>query len=425
MKKMLLISVIMIIGLCSACGKKAPPTETHKPTDKKIQTEQLENNKKSEENNEIVHFSTDYIPFDYMNGYTIIKKSKETKLFGLLDENGETILEPEYDKLDFTVMNDQQFIKADFEGKKGIFSLNGSEYIPCKYADIVSAGDIGWLAENDDGQQVLLNEKGNERQKLTGQYTGVLGNRYLYSLTTELQDGEASDLMLDPSTTYYDLNENLLSDNKEREEKGMMLYSYTGIEDLFFVIIHDETENFSYLYLADIKGKNAIKVATGNDFIREIYAEDHIVGIEISSSASPKKQSCLSNGLTEGIHYFDLEKKEFVDYKPNKVVFEEVGNFYKAINPAKETEIDNKIQEIEEIGSDDCYLIEDVDSQVALIDNKGNILIPFGNQLQLDGSDFYYNGKEGSKYCHDESFAFHILNDEGQYEIYGFNSINQ
>ena len=426
MKKMLVVSLFMIMGLCSACSKESPSTEKEEVTDKEIQTEQLEDDKELEKDKEAVHFSTEYIPFDYMEGYTIIKRSKETELFGLLDENGEIVLEPEYDDLDFTVMNEQQFVKANFEGEIGILDLKGDEKVKYNdYKDIVSAGNIGWLAEKTDGTQVLLDKDGKESRELNGKYTGVLDDKYLYDRTADLFDAEKYDKAL-ASTDIYDLEENLLWDYNKQIENGKQLYAYSGIDEQFLWFKYSPEEEYTYLEAGNINGENAVSIATGNDGVKDIFIEDNIIEINRSDfNNSNLGNNCLAANLEDGNYYFDLLKKEFVDYKPDKIIFEEVGNFYKAQNPAREIEIENKIQEVEEIGSDGYYLVEDIDSQVALIDKKGNILIPFGEDLRLDGADFYYKGEEASKYESETSFAIRILNDERQYEIYGFNSTNQ
>lgn len=426
MKKMLVVSLFMIMGLCSACGKESPSTEKKEVIDKEIQTEQLEDNKELEKDKEVVHFSTEYIPFDYMEGYTIIKRSKETELFGLLDENGEIVLEPEYDDLDFTVMNEQQFVKANFEGEIGILDLKGDEKVKYNdYKDIVSAGNIGWLAEKTDGTQVLLDKDGKESRELKGKYTGILDDKYLYDRTADLFDAEKYDKAL-ASTDIYDLEENLLWDYNKQIENGKQLYAYSGIDEQFLWFKYSPEEEYTYLEVGNINGENAVSIATGNDSVKDIFIEDNIIEINSSDfNNSNLGNNCLAANLEDGNYYFDLLKKEFVDYKPDKIIFEEVGNFYKAQNPAREIEIKNKIQEVEEIGSDGYYLVEDIDSQVALIDNKGNILIPFGEELRLNGADFYYKGEEASKYESETSFAICILNSERQYEIYGFNSTNQ
>lgn len=228
------------------------------------------------------------------------------------------------------------------------------------------------------------------------------------------------------STDIYDLEENLLWDYNKQIENGKQLYAYSGIDEQFLWFKYSPEEEYTYLEAGNINGENAVSIATGNDGVKDIFIEDNIIEINRSDfNNSNLGNNCLAANLEDGNYYFDLLKKEFVDYKPDKIIFEEVGNFYKAQNPAREIEIENKIQEVEEIGSDGYYLVEDIDSQVALIDNKGNILIPFGENLRLDGADFYYKGEEASKYESETSFAIRILNDERQYEIYGFNSNNQ
>ena len=258
MKKMLVVSLFMIMGLCSACSKESPSTEKEEVTDKEIQTEQLEDNKELEKDKEAVHFSTEYIPFDYMEGYTIIKRSKETELFGLLDENGEIVLEPEYDDLDFTVMNEQQFVKANFEGEIGILDLKGDEKVKYNdYKDIVSAGNIGWLAEKTDGTQVLLDKDGKESRELNGKYTGVLDDKYLYDRTADLFDAEKYDKAL-ASTDIYDLEENLLWDYNKQIENGKQLYAYSGIDEQFLWFKYSPEEEYTYLEAGNINGENEV-----------------------------------------------------------------------------------------------------------------------------------------------------------------------
>lgn len=177
-KKIVLAGLVLLMAFSSACGKNNTDNQSEQKVEKV--EKQKEPEKKEEKKEDKVHMTTDYIPDDYRDGYFIVRKSEETALYGLIDSKGDVVIEPIYDQLYFTTMNKKTYLRADFEGKMGILKLNGKEQVKCQYADIVSTGNIGWLAEKEDKKQVLLDEKGNVTKELQRRYTGVLGDKYLY-----------------------------------------------------------------------------------------------------------------------------------------------------------------------------------------------------------------------------------------------------
>ena len=70
------------------------------------------------------------------------------------------------------------------------------------------------------------------------------------------------------------------------------------------------------------------------------------------------------------------------------------------------------------------HLIENVDGETALIDDKGSFLIPFGTELRIGQGEFYYNGKEVKEseamFEYEGSFGFCFENNEGRYECFGY-----
>lgn len=93
-----------------------------------------------------VVINTEYIPVAYRQNALIVQRSEDIELYGLLDAQGNTVIEPEYDKLEFKFMNGKDYIKATLAGNMGILDLDGKECIEMGlYDDIASAGDAGWL----------------------------------------------------------------------------------------------------------------------------------------------------------------------------------------------------------------------------------------------------------------------------------------
>lgn len=426
-KKIVLAGVVLLMAFSSACGKNNTDNQSEQKVEKVEKQKELE--KKEEKKEDKVHMTTDYIPDDYRDGYFIVRKSEETALYGLVDSKGKVVIEPIYDHLYFTMMNQKTYLRADFEGKMGILKLNGKEQVECQYANIVSTGNIGWLAEKEDKKQVLLDEKGNVTRELQGKYTGVLGDRYLYKNKIGLEEGEAYGMLKMEATDYYDLNENLLKEYKGED----WVYYYTGVENLFFRQSPSphKDERFTYLQLFEMGGENVVNVGLGSDIIKDMIIDENLAVIMVNPVGmglkdNKGKEDYLTKGLEKDkICYLDLNTKKFVDYKPesDKVVFEEVGNFQKVTNEKGEELVKDKIQEVDSF--DYHHLIENVDGETALIDDKGNFLIPFGTELRIGQGEFYYNGEEvresEAMFEAEGSFGFCFENNEGQYECFGFN----
>lgn len=421
-RRIVLAGLVLLMTFSSACAKNNTDNQPKQKVEKGKETEkkeEKEEKKKKEE--DAIHFTTDYIPTDYRDGYFIVRKSEETALYGLVDSKGEVVIEPIYDYLYFTTMNEKLYLRADFEGKMGILKLNGKEQVKCQYADIVSAGNIGWLAEKEDKKQILLDEKGNVTKELQGQYTGVLGDRYLYENRIELFEGEAYGSLQATYTDYYDLNENLLF--KYNEGESPLVCYYTGVENLFFRYYFHKEEPFTYLQLFEMGGENVVNVATGNDTIEDMIVDEDLAVVGVSSYDVKGQEDYLTKELERDKNYYlDLDTKELVDYKSDKVIFEEVGNFQKVTNEKGEELVKDKIQEVESF--DYHHLIENIDGETALIDDKGTFLIPFGTELRIGQGEFYYNGKEVKEseamFEEEGSFGFCFENNEGKYECFGF-----
>ena len=165
--------------------------------DKQNETGQTDEIAKTEN----IIINTEYVPVSYRDDALIVQRSEDMELFGVLNNNGEIIVEPEYDELKFVEMDGKDYISVKLGDEFGVFNVDGSEYIGIgEYDEIVSAGDIGWLAKKD-GKQYILDAKGKVEKELKGTYKSIEGNCYLFK-PYDKNNGATGDL--------YDLNENLV-----------------------------------------------------------------------------------------------------------------------------------------------------------------------------------------------------------------------
>ena len=121
-KRILLGCLVFILCLCAGCGQKeshtdqeseeetepvsdAEPEDTTQTEEKEIQNEDTGN----------ITISTSYIPIAHKKDALIVQRSEDIELYGVLDDTGATILEPEYDSLRFVSMNGQTTLQPGWE----------------------------------------------------------------------------------------------------------------------------------------------------------------------------------------------------------------------------------------------------------------------------------------------------------------------
>lgn len=228
--------------------------------------------------------NTEYIPIAYRENALIVQRSEDIEFYGLLDNQGNIVIEPEYDKLSFKFMNGKDYIKATLAGETGILDLEGRECIEMgKYDDIASAGDAGWLALNsengwenmgneyvgiDGGKQYLVDEKGNVIKEFSGTYEKCFGNKYLlrsknlrldaddsYREMSGSEGGETCELKV-ICGEIYDLDENLLLSS----EDGIYLHYLLSGDMLAATIVGPEFK------LLDMEG-NVISNISDENFV--------------------------------------------------------------------------------------------------------------------------------------------------------------
>ena len=80
-------------------------------------------------------FDSEYIPVACHDDRFIVRNDSGN-LYGVVNEDGNSILPCEYEKISFENMKSQTVLKVMSKGSYGIFDLNGIEHIPCEYTDI-------------------------------------------------------------------------------------------------------------------------------------------------------------------------------------------------------------------------------------------------------------------------------------------------
>lgn len=410
----IMTSLVFTVSFCVGCSNvpDAPSDVTQKETI--IQ----EDDTKANENEAVVKDTGDssetiihsqYIPIDYRENALIVQKSKDIELYGLLDGNGNTILEPKYDSLQFTSMNDKDYIKAKLVKDFGVLNMDGTESIKMgQYEEIVSAGDIGWLVKQND-KQFLINEAGEVIKGLKGKYICCIGNQYLMAAykvgdveVTNMMDGSGDKSHEINGIVYsdiYDLNENLMISGKS---KNIMLWDWMIDGDKFAVLIQKDQE-VAHLNLLDISGKIITKF-------------DDDPNTSVVDVVMEKQKIILRRGLGSSVIFeYDLNSGETKDTEFNSeeawdsgIRMEKTDDFYQCYK-------DGKLMFDERFA--DCSLhdgvlwLKNTNNQWGVVDYEGKMVIPFGER----GDKSSYNKILTSN----GNFGF-FLESGGDYEFHNF-----
>lgn len=414
-KILLLVCCGVMVFSCIGCGgnKTENAVNSNDNVDSSSGKEEnngddnADNQNESKQTDEIdktgnVIINTEYVPVSYRDNALIVQRSEDMELFGVLNNNGEIIVEPEYDELKFVEMDGEDYISVKLGDEFGIFNLDGSEYIEIgEYDEIVSAGDIGWLAKKDD-KQYLLDTKGKVEKELNDVYKSVEGDCYLFK-PYDKNNGATGDL--------FDLNENLVING---DSIGMNILMGVYSKDLIYASIQKEEGNTTVIL--DSKGN-----------IRYDLFLDQIVEV------NPEKEILIAIAENDRNSAYDEEYYEYAFASQTKTPIEiaiddvckwnyqvlrkKTGDFSQFYTFDDEEIIEGRFADYER--EDRALFLENIDSEWGLIDYSGKILIPFGYVEESDG-DLFYQNKEMqniSDLSSDGVFGFYIENDDG-YEVY-------
>ncbi len=364
---------------------------------------------------------TEYIPIAYRKNALIVQRSEDIELYGLLDNQGNVVIKPEYDNLNFKFMDGKDYIKATLAGETGILDLEGKECIEMgKYDDIVSAGNAGWLALNSEhrgenmgnwnvgiegGKQYLLDEKGNVIKEFSGTYEKCFGNKYLFRsknlsldrddrirTMNDSQGGETCELKVFCGE-IYDLDENLLLSSSD----GIFLHYLLGGDKFAATIMGPG------LKLVDIGGNIVSNISDENFqiieammdeqklILRKDLSDKNLFEYELSSGRMTETEFCSGNEWDAEI--IEKTSGDFSQlFKDGELLFEE---------RFAQCSFDHGV-----------LWLKNIDSEWGVADYDGNIIIPFGEivdnySLSEDGEILESRGLFGFYRQQNGIFEFH------------------
>lgn len=410
--------MVIILGLffsasmCVGCGSSQ--NEQSGTVQGEVATHSMVSNKETETDLSIdTEINTEYLPIDYRKNALIVQRSEDIELYGLVDDKGNVVLEPEYDSLKFTSMNGENYIKATLARDSGILYLNGREYIEMgQYEEIVSAGDIGWLAFQG-GKQYLLDEEGEVIKELKGMYSFCIGNQYLFDSNSrqEMRDGRGDETyeIKQLSGDIYDLDENLII---SAELMNIYYYDWLVGGNMFAVDILDAVESGTEKgtpTLIDLKGN--IVAVLGDD------PNIHIVDVMMD-----EQKIVLKNTLEpyENLFEYNLSSGTITDtaFKSEaawdaQIIAENEGSFWEFYKNGKPL-LDERFADY---SIDNGVLwLRNIDGEWGIVDYNGKMIIPFG---EIDSGGSCYRGKELSVVVSNGMFGFYVES-SGGYEFHNY-----
>ncbi|MEY8392328.1 WG repeat-containing protein [Lachnospiraceae bacterium 45-W7] len=341
-----------------------------------------------EADSDSVVIRTRYIPVAYRKNALIVQRSEEVELYGLLDDQGNVLLEPEYERLTFVFMNGQEYIRASLGEDTGLLNLKGEECIEMgKYDDIATAGDIGWLAfkeadqsgnaedgytGREGGEQFLLDENGDVLKAFRGIYDCCFGTGYLFRSKTGMgfmsdsQGGDTCELNL-VAGDVYDLSENLLISS---DEKDIIMFQWLVAGDKLGVTILGKG-----VYLIDMNGNIISELGDVNANIVEPIAEEQkIILVHSMESVNLFEFDLASNTVAETEFIHDSAWNA-------QIIVKESGDLYQIYKNEKplfeERFVDYSF-------NDGVLWLENIDSEWGIVDYDGNVVIPFGETDSRD-----------------------------------------
>lgn len=359
----------------------------------------------------VIH--TEYIPIAYREDALIIQRSEDIELYGLLNNQGNIVIEPEYDKLSFKFMNGKDYIKATLAGETGILDLEGRECIEMgKYDDIASAGDAGWLALNSanapritGGKQYLVDEKGNVIKEFSGTYEQCFGNKYLFRSKNVRLDADDSYREMSGSEggetcelkvicgEIYDLDENLLLSSPD----GIYLH-YLLSGDMFAATIVGPE-----LKLLDMEGNVISNISNENFVIIEAMMDEQKLILKQELSDKNLLEFDLASGTMTETEFHSGNEWDA------QIIEEKSGDFSQLFKEGKLL-FDERFAECS--FRDGVIFLKNIDSEWGIADYDGNILIPFGGivdgySLSEDGGILTSRGLFGFYKEESGNFEFH------------------
>lgn len=346
------------------------------------------------------------------NGYYIVESSKSS-LYGLVDAEGNFVIPAEYDEMEFAGRTEDRIeVIVKMEGKYGVYDNKNQKVIPMEY-DLIRTGEINYLVTKDKTQSVW-DFNGNCIKELNDYgYDSVIGDLYLKKIS------------LSEGIRYFDMNENItdadsIEYNSETGIYNILKYSEDPEQQETYQLI-DENGEIVYevtnresdekAYIISSLSKNMIKIARSVFFYNSLYTDGpayfynlkeqkqidtsytSIYGIA-NHEFLGKREDGIDIYDEDGnkIHSFDLSDYESIQYEyDSSLIVVQYGETWRVYDEDGNDLMGERFQDVRFIG--EFLELKNMDGECGVIDEKGNVVIPFGDLYEVD-YDETYQGEE-------------------------------
>lgn len=413
----------MVSFFLISCGKRHTRTTTKSPKTNHQSEEQtdFENHEIEEQIVDTSSLKTDYHIENYENGYLIISKS-DSLLFGVIDQNNNTIIPVEYDEISFVSSNEnanKQYFCAKYENQYTLFDEQGTKLIENSNHKIDSVNYETRTSENmpllfytnpgpeeDCSEIIFYNDNGSIKSKIKTKQNSTSSNRTILLSLETVNDNfyliaigdcsnEGNVVRVTSNTYMYDYDGNLL--------KKWKLSSITHCNT------RGDSQNDYYVY---------IQKANENLDVDKIYID--------------------SNGNCKSIEHYNKDTFTY-EYMENKQIASSPLDVY-YLGPNNENIIykSNDTWKYESKGGtplydtryyscnkfDNAYLLSNENNDVCVITPNGKKVIDYGEISYSNEKTYSYNGtilEDSKNFFSDNSSVCIVTKEDGIEEAHFFN----
>lgn len=378
-------------------------------------------------------------------GYWIVKDS-DTEKCGLIDPNGKIILAAEYDEMYFLTIKNAKDVAVKVNEKWGVYDFEGNEVLPVEYDNVQCENWATNLNSGDDMGDYYLAKKGNKKVIVSSEGKIVktfdtkfpnersvlaIGNCFLRVQKKEsnsIDCGEiynfsgekvAANVMsaelisedkylisvlkttdMDTSTSFQVINETgeiLFSTEGYMDAKGVPFYAEELQSEVWIKLFSyddraGESDEKTY-YLYNVQTEEMIDTP-----YYAIHSFDH-------GKVCAVREGCVDIYNSSGKLEKTIQSKgeTWIGYDQNSsvLVLPQNDASYNICTADGELVTDESYQFYYYL--DGCLILQDEEGKWGLMDNKGNIRVPFGDIEEINNSnnlsDMKYYSYKGEVMC--------------------------
>ena len=446
-----LATISVMIGLClvfSGCKNEQENSKEIQPTQKgtdayTIQEDVTEEEVEEEPEVDLADFSTPYTIEDFKDGYFIVSVADGINC-ALLDMNGNEVIP-------FGQAATMSFPQSKLagaviveDGKKGLMDYSGNEILPIEYDSISNWGyNSEYYLVEKDGVQSIIGMDGTIVKELSGKYGGLISNSFLVegevSLINEYIMGKGNvysleEKLIDETVclTAYSLNNYYYKDDFSNGEQVMALVNIDGDIVLTFPT-HDGSGGEWYQDFKSIGIGNLLNITyyppgqTSPNYYKLVNPDQQTVSEQYYRQIVKADDSTIYavSVDNDAVDIYD-ENGEYVDtlefghnfiaVGKNNPLIATLSENYQFLNAEGEKLSYEKFYNAAPL--ENFWIIVNDLGEYALLDEKGEIRIPYGELAGTNSSEWTdieiesYNGEEiDGIYTFDDVFFIVTVND--------------